>query len=43
MAVAPSPLDAGGVTVKNRITITADADTGAGVVSITGVSEDIAT
>ncbi len=39
--VAPSANDAGGNPLPSRITVTADADLGAGVVTITGVSEDI--
>lgn len=39
--VAPSPLDAAGNPIPSRITVSADADLGAGVIPITGVSEDI--
>lgn len=39
--VAPTPTDVNGAPIPARITVTADADLGAGVVPITGVSEDI--
>lgn len=39
--VAPSPMDAGGIPIPARITVTADADRGAGVQTITVVSEDV--
>jgi hypothetical protein len=41
MTVAPSPVDANGNPVTCRVTVTADADLGAGVQTITGVSDDI--
>jgi len=40
-SVAPSALDADGAPVPARVTVSADADLGAGVTTITGVSEDI--
>lgn len=39
--VGPSPLDGNGVPIPARITVTADADLGTGVQTITGVSEDV--
>jgi len=39
--VAPSPIDADGNPVTARISCSADADRGAGVVTITLVSEDV--
>lgn len=40
-AVAPNQVDASNNPIPARITVTADADLGAGVVTLTGVSDDI--
>jgi hypothetical protein len=39
--VGPSPVAADGTVTTARITVSADADLGAGVNTITGVSEDV--
>ena len=39
--VAPSPLDGDGNPIPTRITVSADADRGAGIKTITGVSKDV--